>query len=184
MLGEAGACASRAYRRNPERSIPGEPGNLSAAGTGFLPEDDAGQFTINLKVPTGTRIELTNEYVAKVEDLIRHEIEPRDFKRIVSKIGVVPDFSSLYTTNLGPIPRPSSATQRIAPSQQLRVYGPGQKGDRPPVSRYSHILFQRLDGRRHSEFGARRLPLTYRLAALIWTRSTASHRRWPIAFVK
>ncbi|MGA9544981.1 MAG: efflux RND transporter permease subunit [Candidatus Sulfotelmatobacter sp.] len=71
-------------------------------GLAFFPKTDAGQFTINVKVPTGTRIELTNEYVAKVEDLIRHEIEPRDFKRIVSNIGVVPDFSALYTTNSGP----------------------------------------------------------------------------------
>ena len=71
-------------------------------GLAFFPKTDAGQFTINVKVPTGTRIELANEYVAKVEDLIRHEIEPKDFKRIVSNIGVVPDFSALYTTNSGP----------------------------------------------------------------------------------
>ena len=40
-------------------------------GLAFFPRTDAGQFTINLKVPTGTRIEVTNEYVAKVENLIR-----------------------------------------------------------------------------------------------------------------
>jgi len=71
-------------------------------GLAFFPKTDAGQFTINLKVPTGTRIEVTDQYVAKVEDLIRGEIEGRDLKRIVSNIGVVPDFSSLYTTNSGP----------------------------------------------------------------------------------
>jgi HAE1 family hydrophobic/amphiphilic exporter-1 len=71
-------------------------------GLAFFPRTDAGQFTINLKVPTGTRIEVTNDYVAKVEDLIRHEVESKDLKRIVSNIGVVPDFSSLYTTNAGP----------------------------------------------------------------------------------
>src|SRR5580698_6684159 len=79
-------------------------------GLAFFPKTDAGQFTINLKVPTGTRIEIANEYVAKVEDLIRHEIEPKDFKRIVSNIGVVPDFSSLYTTNSGPY----TATVQVA----------------------------------------------------------------------
>ncbi len=36
-------------------------------GVSFFPRTDAGQFTINLKAPTGTRLELTNEYVAKVE---------------------------------------------------------------------------------------------------------------------
>ena len=71
-------------------------------GLAFFPRTDAGQFTINLKVPTGTRIEVTNEYVAKVEDLIRQTIDPQDFKLVVSNIGVVPDFSSLYTTNAGP----------------------------------------------------------------------------------
>jgi hydrophobic/amphiphilic exporter-1 (mainly G- bacteria), HAE1 family len=71
-------------------------------GLAFFPKTDAGQFTINLKVPTGTRIEVTDQYIAKVEDLIRGAIEPKDLKRIVSNIGVVPDFSALYTTNSGP----------------------------------------------------------------------------------
>src|SRR5579862_6413758 len=71
-------------------------------GLAFFPKTDAGQFTINLKVPTGTRIEVTDQYVAKVEDLIRQEVAPNDFKRVVSNIGVVPDFSALYTTNAGP----------------------------------------------------------------------------------
>ncbi len=71
-------------------------------GLAFFPKTDAGQFTINLKVPTGTRLEVTDQYVAKVEDLIRSTMEGKDLKRIVSNIGVVPDFSSLYTTNSGP----------------------------------------------------------------------------------
>jgi HAE1 family hydrophobic/amphiphilic exporter-1 len=71
-------------------------------GLAFFPKTDAGQFTINLKVPTGTRIEVTDQYVAKVEDLIRNTVDGRDLKRIVSNIGVVPDFSALYTTNSGP----------------------------------------------------------------------------------
>jgi HAE1 family hydrophobic/amphiphilic exporter-1 len=70
-------------------------------GLAFFPKTDAGQFTINLKVPTGTRIEMTNQYVAKVEDLIRHEVKSGDLKLIVSNIGVIPDFSALYTTNSG-----------------------------------------------------------------------------------
>ena len=42
-------------------------------GLAFFPQTDAGQFTINIKVPTGTRIEVTDDYVAKIEDLIRHD---------------------------------------------------------------------------------------------------------------
>ena len=71
-------------------------------GLAFFPQTDAGQFTINLKVPTGTRIEVTEQYVAKVEDLIRHTIDAKDLKMVVSNLGVVPDFSALYTTNAGP----------------------------------------------------------------------------------
>ncbi len=71
-------------------------------GLAFFPRTDAGQFTINLKVPTGTRLEVTEQYVAKVEDLIRHQIGSQDLKMVVSNVGVVPDFSSLYTTNAGP----------------------------------------------------------------------------------
>ncbi len=71
-------------------------------GLAFFPKTDAGQFTINLKVPTGTRIEVTDQYIEKVEDLIRGEVEAKDLRRIVSNIGVVPDFSALYTTNSGP----------------------------------------------------------------------------------
>ncbi|HTS38886.1 MAG TPA: efflux RND transporter permease subunit [Candidatus Solibacter sp.] len=71
-------------------------------GLAFFPQTDAGQFTINLKVPTGTRLEITERYVSGVEDLIRHEVDPKDMKMIVSNLGVVPDFSSLYTTNAGP----------------------------------------------------------------------------------
>jgi multidrug efflux pump subunit AcrB len=79
-------------------------------GLAFFPQTDAGQFSINLKVPTGTRIEVTEQYVAKVEDLIRHTIDAKDLKMMVSNIGVVPDFSSLYTTNAGPY----TATVQVA----------------------------------------------------------------------
>ena len=71
-------------------------------GLAFFPQTDAGQFTINVKVPTGMRIEMTEQYVTKVEDLIRNAIRPGDLKMVVSNLGVVPDFSALYTTNTGP----------------------------------------------------------------------------------
>src|SRR5580693_6764340 len=70
-------------------------------GLAFFPRTDAGQFTVNLKVPTGSRIEVTNDYVSKIEDLIRHTVAPKDLKMILSNIGVVNDISSLYTTNAG-----------------------------------------------------------------------------------
>ena len=70
-------------------------------GRAFFPQTDAGQFTLNVKVPTGSRIEVTDQYVARIEDLIRQVVPPSDLEMIVSNIGVVNDFSSLYTTNAG-----------------------------------------------------------------------------------
>lgn len=71
-------------------------------GVSFFPRTDAGQFTINLKAPTGTRIENTEMAVSKVEDIIRRVIDPADFEMVVSNIGIVPDFSALYSNNAGP----------------------------------------------------------------------------------
>jgi len=86
-------------------------------GLAFFPKTDAGQFTINVKVPTGMRIENTEQYVAKVEQLIRQKISPADLKMVVSNIGVVPDFSSLYTTNAGPY----TATIQVALNEPHQV---------------------------------------------------------------
>ena len=62
-------------------------------GVAFFPRTDAGQFSINLKAPTGTRIEVTEQYVARIEDLIRKVVGPKDFHMIVSTIGLDPRFS-------------------------------------------------------------------------------------------
>jgi multidrug efflux pump subunit AcrB len=70
-------------------------------GLAFFPQTDAGQFTVNIKVPTGARIEVTNDYVAKIEALIHQIVAPKDLKMVLSNIGVVNDISSLYTTNAG-----------------------------------------------------------------------------------
>ena len=71
-------------------------------GVSFFPRTDAGQFTINMKAPTGSRIELTDQFVGRVEKLIQKTVEPEDFHMVVSNVGVVNDFSSLYTSNSGP----------------------------------------------------------------------------------
>ena len=56
---------------------------------------------MNLKLPSGTRIGLTEEEVAKVEGLVRETVSPEDLGMIVSNIGSTPDFSAIYTTNSG-----------------------------------------------------------------------------------
>jgi multidrug efflux pump subunit AcrB len=70
-------------------------------GVAYFPRTDPGQFVINLKAPTGTRLEITQLQVAKVEQII-HEVIPRSqLKVIVANIGVTPGFSSIYTSNSG-----------------------------------------------------------------------------------
>ena len=70
-------------------------------GVSFFPRTDPGQFVINIKAPTGSRLELTNQYIKAVENDIREVIPPRDLEMIVSNIGITPDFSALYTSNSG-----------------------------------------------------------------------------------
>ncbi len=73
---------------------------------------------------------------------------------VVSNIGVVPDFSSLYTTNAGPY----TATIQVALNQSHRVSSfeymdRVQKEMTKPVTGASDFLFQRIDGRCDSEHG-------------------------------
>ncbi len=74
---------------------------IPLVGVAFFPRTDAGQFMINVKAPTGTRIEITNEYVSKVEDIVRQVVPPDQLETVVSNIGVFPDLSSLFTPNSG-----------------------------------------------------------------------------------
>ena len=70
-------------------------------GLSFFPRTDPGQFVINVKAPSGTRIELTDKYIARVEDDIRSVVPAKDLGMIVSNIGITPDFSAIYTSNSG-----------------------------------------------------------------------------------
>ena len=68
-------------------------------GVAFFPRTDPGQFVINVKAPTGSRLEMTNQYIARVEDDIRGVIGKDDLQMIVSNIGMTPDLSAIYTSN-------------------------------------------------------------------------------------
>jgi multidrug efflux pump subunit AcrB len=70
-------------------------------GKAFFPRTDPGQFVVNVKVPAGTRIEVTDDYIAKMEQDIRSVISPQDLNMIVSNIGITPDMSAMYTSNSG-----------------------------------------------------------------------------------
>ena len=65
----------------------------------FFPRTDPGQFMMNVKLPPGTRIGVTEQEVAKIENLVRHIVSKEDLGMIVSNIGSTPDFSAMYTSN-------------------------------------------------------------------------------------
>jgi hydrophobic/amphiphilic exporter-1 (mainly G- bacteria), HAE1 family len=68
-------------------------------GTAYFPRTDPGQFVINVKAPSGSRLEVSNQYIARVEQDIRQVIAPNDLGMIVSNIGITPDLSAIYTSN-------------------------------------------------------------------------------------
>ena len=68
-------------------------------GRAYFPRTDPGQFIIDVRMPSGTRLEVSNDYIAKVEDIIRSVVPAKDLDMIVSNIGVYPDLSAIYTTN-------------------------------------------------------------------------------------
>jgi multidrug efflux pump subunit AcrB len=68
-------------------------------GRAYFPRTDPGQFVVNVRMPSGTRLEVSNDYIAKVESVIRSVIKPRDLDMVVSNIGVYPDLSAIFTTN-------------------------------------------------------------------------------------
>jgi multidrug efflux pump subunit AcrB len=72
---------------------------LPFLGRAYFPRTDPGQFVINVRMPSGTRLEVSNVYIAKVENIIRGVVKPSDLDMIVSNIGVYPDLSAIYTTN-------------------------------------------------------------------------------------
>jgi len=68
-------------------------------GTAYFPRTDPGQFVINVKAPSGSRLEVTNQYISRVENDIHQVIGPHDLGMIVSNIGITPDLSAMYTSN-------------------------------------------------------------------------------------
>ncbi len=84
-------------------------------GTELFPAVDSQQFSINIRLPSGTRIENTERVVAAIEKSIIDEIgkpdsDPNDEKYpesnlriLISNIGVLMDWPAAHTPNNGPM---------------------------------------------------------------------------------
>ncbi|HVM51427.1 MAG TPA: efflux RND transporter permease subunit [Candidatus Acidoferrum sp.] len=71
-------------------------------GKAYFPRTDPSQFVASIKAPSGTRLELTEDLVAKVENIVRSIVPKSDLKIIVSNIGTTPGFNSILNPNSCP----------------------------------------------------------------------------------
>lgn len=72
-------------------------------GRELFPPVDAGQFTISVRAPSGTRIELSEALSAQIERVVREIIPASDLNTIISNSGVLYDWPAAYTPNAGPM---------------------------------------------------------------------------------
>jgi multidrug efflux pump subunit AcrB len=68
----------------------------------FFPEVDAGAFELTVRLPSGTRIEITEGYVEAVEEYIKQQLGD-DLELVIAELGLTADWSAAYTPNSGPM---------------------------------------------------------------------------------
>jgi len=85
---------------------------LGQLGSELFPRVDAGQFTILMRAPVGTRLEKTETIVADVERVVQEVVGKSDpegddpsseLALLISNIGVLYDWPAAYTPNTGPM---------------------------------------------------------------------------------
>jgi HAE1 family hydrophobic/amphiphilic exporter-1 len=79
---------------------------LPNVGTEFFPEADAGSFEVRIKTTPGTRLELTEQKVIRIEDSIKAAAGKENIQAIISNIGLPvgkgAGFSTILSPNSGP----------------------------------------------------------------------------------
>ena len=68
----------------------------------FFPEVDAGSFEVSVRLPSGTRIEVTEGYVEAVEKYVKAKVGD-DLELVISELGLTADWSAAFTQNSGPM---------------------------------------------------------------------------------
>ncbi len=71
-------------------------------GQEFFPVQDAGHVTMKVRLPSGTRIEKTEEAIVSMEKDIRDLIPASELRTVIANIGVLFDWPAAYTPNSGP----------------------------------------------------------------------------------
>jgi len=77
---------------------------LMAVGQDFFPYVDAGQIKFHVRVPAGTRLEETERSMARVENIVRSVIPPKELRLITDHIGLPVYWALLFyqTDTIGP----------------------------------------------------------------------------------
>ena len=89
---------------------------LNRSGSEMFPRVDAGQFSVLVRLPAGTRIENTEQTIAGIEEAIMEVVGQPDaefpqverypdsnLRILISNIGVLMDWPAAYTPNTGPM---------------------------------------------------------------------------------
>lgn len=71
-------------------------------GMELFPQVDSGQIMVQLRAPSGTRVELTEGLIKGVEAKIQELIPSGEIRMLISNIGVLYDWPAAYTPNSGP----------------------------------------------------------------------------------
>jgi multidrug efflux pump subunit AcrB len=75
---------------------------LPLIGTELFPRADAGSLELDMKLKSGTRVEVTTAFAKKFDKKLRQWIEPIDLKMIIANVGVGYGFPAAFTPNVGP----------------------------------------------------------------------------------
>ena len=89
-------------------------------GRDFFPLVDAGQFRLHVRAPDGTRIEETERYFTRVEDIIRQVVPPAELETIIDNIGLPNGSTGLAFSD--------TATVGTADGEILVALKPGDHG--------------------------------------------------------
>src|SRR6201987_3251283 len=109
-------------------------------GVAFFPRTAPGQFVINYKAPSGTRIELSEQYAKQIEDIVRGVVPGNELGMIVSNIGIATDFSAIYTPNSAPhtgfVQVSLKEGHKVGSYEYMRRVRDRMREDLPEVSAY------------------------------------------------
>lgn len=76
---------------------------VPSISTELFPATDTGHITINVRGPSGLRIEKMEALMDRIEGAIQKEIPSEDLTMMITNIGVLYDWPAAYTPNAGPM---------------------------------------------------------------------------------